>query len=109
MDCCSDISNYGAYVSLKNVKLLAGTALRDIKHYFRSSIVLLAQYKHPKKVAREAFMGMMWLACHISLVAPGYVRANQTLGDLWRSGKKSPSRVQVTYWNSSVSGDLSHF
>ena len=49
--------------------------------------MLLAQYKYPKKVAREAFMGMMWLACHISLVAPGYVRGNQTLGDLWRSGK----------------------
>ena len=53
--------------------------------------MLLAQYKYPKKVAREAFMGMMWLACHISLVAPGYVRGNQTLGDLWRSGKdKNP-------------------
>ena len=53
--------------------------------------MLLAQYKHPKKVAREAFMSMMWLACHISLVAPGYVRAglegNQSLGDIWETGK----------------------
>lgn len=71
--------------------------------------MLLAQYKHPKKVAREAFMAMMWLACHISLVAPGYVRANQPLGDLWRNGKKSPSKVPVTFWASSVSGDLSKF
>ena len=30
-------------------------------------------------------MATMWLACHISLVAPGYVRSGG-LGDLWRNG-----------------------